>query len=218
MEDLNKIGKEATSEIVVVKKEIANFASQYKVVKITNDYELKNQSDILKSLKQMVTTIEGRRKARVKPLNDYVKSINDEYKPIMAKADEIKIALSGNIIEYQNEQERLAEQERQKLLKEETAKLELEAEKVADNQDEFARIQDQKKQLAERPSEFTSSFKGNIGATSIRKKWKGEVIKPNLVPRNLCSPNPKKIQVEIDSGARNIKGIRIYEDQILTSR
>lgn len=54
--------------------------------------------------------------------------------------------------------------------------------------------------------------------TSTRTIWKFEVTDPNAVSRELCSPDPKKIQAAIDLGAREIAGVRVFKESIVTVR
>lgn len=45
-----------------------------------------------------------------------------------------------------------------------------------------------------------------------RKAWKAEVLDANLVPREYCTPDLKKINEAVKMGVREIAGVRIYED------
>lgn len=49
----------------------------------------------------------------------------------------------------------------------------------------------------------------------ISTKWKMEVIDPTLVPREFCDPNEVKIREAMNSGTREIPGVRIFEDIIV---
>lgn len=48
-----------------------------------------------------------------------------------------------------------------------------------------------------------------------RTMWKMEIINPDEVPREFCMPNDVKIREAIKNGAREIPGIRIFEDIIV---
>ena len=55
--------------------------------------------------------------------------------------------------------------------------------------------------------------RAETGATShVRKQWKGEVITPDEVPREYCSPDSRKIRDAVNAGIRSIPGVRIFED------
>ena len=63
------------------------------------------------------------------------------------------------------------------------------------------------------PIKSTVSVRGFTGASaSSRKTWKYEIIDPDLVPRELCEPSPAKLRTAVNSGIREIPGVRIYEE------
>lgn len=55
---------------------------------------------------------------------------------------------------------------------------------------------------------------------SITKRWRHNVVAPDLVPRNMCSPDPRKIQAAVDAseGAVAIPGVAIFPDDVVTQR
>lgn len=59
---------------------------------------------------------------------------------------------------------------------------------------------------------------------SVRAVWRFEVTEPDAVPRELCSPDPNKIQAAIQQKSDKygqpdfIPGVRIFQDQIVSSR
>jgi hypothetical protein len=46
---------------------------------------------------------------------------------------------------------------------------------------------------------------------SMKLEWQGEVINPDEVPREYCSPDPKKIDAAIKGGIRVMAGVKIEE-------
>ena len=45
----------------------------------------------------------------------------------------------------------------------------------------------------------------------MRKVMSFDVVDPNLVPRNYCSPDDKKIRAALKLGITEIPGLKIYE-------
>jgi len=45
-----------------------------------------------------------------------------------------------------------------------------------------------------------------------KKPWTFEILDPAQVPREYCSPDPKKIREAVRMGVREMAGVRIYED------
>lgn len=48
-----------------------------------------------------------------------------------------------------------------------------------------------------------------------RTMWKMEIVDTTLVPREYCDPNEVRIREAIKNGAREIAGVRIYEDIVV---
>ena len=55
-------------------------------------------------------------------------------------------------------------------------------------------------------------------AISIRERWRSEIIQPELLPPEYWSPDPRKVQVAVDQGQREILGCKIWRDDIVTRR
>ena len=49
------------------------------------------------------------------------------------------------------------------------------------------------------------------GRVTGTKRWTYEIDNENKVPREFCSPDPKKIKGAMDMGMREITGVRIFE-------
>jgi hypothetical protein len=56
--------------------------------------------------------------------------------------------------------------------------------------------------------------------TSSRKVWKFEIIEPELVPRNFCSPDESKIRAYLkeNKDGANMPGVRFFEELTVQSR
>jgi len=54
--------------------------------------------------------------------------------------------------------------------------------------------------------------------TSIKMTWVFEVTDPTAVPRALCVPNDALIRAQVKAGAREIPGVRIYQQASTTVR
>jgi hypothetical protein len=61
----------------------------------------------------------------------------------------------------------------------------------------------------------TPAFAG----TSIREEWTFEVFAPDMVPYQLCSPDPEKIKAYlVSSNGGHVPGLRIFKKPIVTTR
>ena len=66
-------------------------------------------------------------------------------------------------------------------------------------------------EIATKQTHNTSS-----GRVTAKKVWKHEIEMDTKVPREYCSPDSTKIRGAIDMGIRDIPGVRIYEEEVLS--
>lgn len=59
---------------------------------------------------------------------------------------------------------------------------------------------------------------GSGASVYTRKVWTYEITDPKKVPRELCSPDTKKINDAVRIGKRNISGIKIFEKEAIVTR
>lgn len=57
-----------------------------------------------------------------------------------------------------------------------------------------------------------SAYRGETGTASTSKKWKGEIVKPEDVPREYCVPHMPLINAAIKLGKREIAGVSITQE------
>lgn len=48
---------------------------------------------------------------------------------------------------------------------------------------------------------------------TFAKRWSYEITNPNLVPREFCEPSPARIRAAVQAGAREMAGVRIFEEE-----
>lgn len=58
----------------------------------------------------------------------------------------------------------------------------------------------------------------DVKVQGVRRSWKAEVIDESLIPHMYLSVDQVKINVAVRAGARDIPGVRIYEDMTITGR
>jgi seryl-tRNA synthetase len=224
--DIN-IESKKESEIESIEAIIKDLGDKSIEVKIANDNELADATELLKLVKLKMKQIEERRVSLVKPLNDYIKNLNAEFKPFKEKAEEIKKLMESEILRYnkiREERLRIEAEEKRKAelqrLKEEEEKSRLLGKVFDDsNQDVIAdALKTQHDKLENKDIVVDAGIKTDDVNTSIRKQWTYEITDENQVPRDYCSPDHYKIQTAIKNGVREVSGIRIYEKEIVVSR
>lgn len=182
------------------------FIEQSNIV-IKTEHDREKATEIIVLLKKKYDVLEETRTSFVKPLNDQVKFINSNFKKYTEKLDLGITKLKRGISNYLLEQERIAREKEEK----EFAKLEAKnAKREADGKAPILKTIESE----ERPS---SMSKVDGGKTGSRKVWKFEIINPSIVPNEMKSPDLEKIKLAVSSGARQIDGVRIYEDIIISA-
>lgn len=155
-----------------------NLASQADRAEVTTTEEFSNATDFVKVCQGQLKSLEDARKNLVQPLNDHVKWINDQFRPIRETIDKAKKVVSDKAAIWKRaEDKRVREEaaEQQRLADEQALK---DAEAAAEAGDE-ERADAILEVASETPAPVTTAplARGAItGATGGTKTtWKGEV-------------------------------------------
>lgn len=216
--DLNKVGE--------IQNELVNFKPIVEGKKIENDQDMETASNILKDVKGRIKKIEEMRKFFVEGFNREVKKINDRFREPRELAESIKYILEEKMKEYQRiviQKQLEIENAKKEQLRLEAAAKEAEIQKLFSENKigeafnakvEVERIKDE----VMAPIEVSNKVEATRSKTSFRTVWRCEVIDADAVPSRYKVVDLKKLQEAVNFGSREIAGVRIYEDQILTSR
>ncbi|NCD40580.1 MAG: hypothetical protein EOL88_00660 [Bacteroidia bacterium] len=127
--------------------------------------------------------------------------------------------------EWEKDQEKLRKQ-REKEAEKERKRLEKEGLKGKAKKEELQRIEDEQKAKEEEASREEFSFDdtdfkqqksvhSDNGSLKMRKQWNFKVVEPQQVPKKYLVIDEKLIRADIRAGVRNIKGIDIFEEEIV---
>ncbi len=184
-----------------------------KAVAITDEESLKLAVALGAEASRIAKLIDAKRKEVTAEANDYVKSVNGFCKLFTEKLDAVVRTLKAKIGQYQAKIE-LERRETEKKAQEATRKLQEDINKEA----EAKGVEPVQVAPPTIPKEETI-VRTETGATAYQQKqWTFEIVDPALVPRNACSPDPKKIREMIKAGVRTLPGVRIYEEPITKFR
>lgn len=165
------------------------------VVAINDDATNENAAKVLRLVKARMKALEAQRVAITKPLNDALRAVNDLFRPPREKFEDIEKMLKDGISDYLRRKQEKNDQAIQTAAVAPTAP-----------QAQLA--------LSElRPIEVPKGI-------STREVWKAEVVDPDAVPREYCSPDPKKIKAYLDSlrGDPSMAGVRFTKESIVAAR
>lgn len=194
-------------------EKLGEIAKDLEVITAEADtYTIQSQNDIaiatefLVKVKARAKRIEELRQFFVKPLNDQVKAINDRFKSVIKPLEEIEAKVKRSISDYTLEQDR-QRREKERELQEAHAKEMAKQEKAADRAGtEFVPT------AAPKIEKAMPSVKTESGKTTTIKVWKFEVKDAAAVPREYLVVDETLIRKAVQAGAREMPGVRIYED------
>lgn len=184
---------------------------------------------LLSRISRIKADAELRRTALVKPQNDHVKAINGLFRDVLAPVEKADGLTRGKMLTFTREQERRAVEaaaaaQRQRLEMEARLKEAERAEAaghvgVAEQLLEGAVSAEQGAKAAQAqavlPPKTTATA---VGAATVSKVWRFKVLDLEQVPRAYMTLNETAVREAIRTGAREIAGLEIYQDESLSVR
>jgi hypothetical protein len=186
-----------------------------------DDQTIFEATDWTKKIIDLRKAAEKEKKAQIDPLKATIAEIEAPFKRFIAEVEKAEEMFRKKIGAYHAECKR---KEAERLEKERQAKLAaLEAERekqiVAANEEATEALDVAVDHVQNQEIKPKSSAVGFTGATSSgRTYWKYEITDANMVPREYCEPAAGKINRAVQSGTREIPGVRIYQEDSVTIR
>lgn len=196
------------AEVALVKQEsetlVSDLIKTFPDTEIMDDTDLARASEALTSIAQHVRLWEAKRVAIVKPANDFVRSINDLWKRILAPVQTEESRIRTLMGRY-----RAAEQARRQA--------EYEASLVQSREifPEGSPIPETVAPIPHEPIQRVHTEQGTVGFTTVHK-W--AVEDEAKIPQEYWLLDSAKITKVVKAGVRSIPGIRIYSEQVPTVR
>jgi len=185
-----------------------------KDVEIVDEETLNHANDLLQSAKNVKKAIEKKERSLLDPLNDTRAQIIAGFKPAKNEMDAIiKILSDEKIIPYQMALKKQIED----FKREEEARLKKEHEAAAMEGKEVEAIQIENQLNAVAEIQTSNKIKSDYSSSSIQMLWDFEIYDASVVPQEFLMPDEKKIKEAIKGGARDIKGIKIFQKPSLRS-
>ena len=202
----------AKQNIQALTGEIDTMVEAAKAIVINND-DTQRQANAMAGLaKKLNKDIEARRKEIIKPQADFVKKINNFAKTWTDKLKTVWTEVDGKDLVYHSQKElerrkqeeliRKANEDLQKKLNAEAKKSGVEAPTV----------------MAKPLPKVDLTVRTKEGSSYWRDNWVGEVVHPEQVPGEYCSPDQSKINAAVKQGVREIPGVLIENRKIKSYR
>jgi hypothetical protein len=189
---------EKSQEIVEIKKTNTTLIEKIKELKIVDQDSSIEASNYLLLINKAKKNLEEKRKFFVGPLNDQVKKINAMFKQYSNPLQEATRYIGSLMFAYRKKTE---EEERKK--NEEVLKL---AEKVG--------IESKDLEIVEKPE----PVKTDLGTVSTRKVTKWRLVSFSKLDDAYKTTNDVYINKKIREGIRQIPGLEIYTEDVVTVR
>lgn len=178
--------------------ELLPFVTRVREYPLATDQDVAFLTDLAKDSARILDAVEDERKDLTRPIREDEKLVNEAFRPYSSALKQMVDACKSRIERYHAE------------TRAQQAALQLEASKSFASGDagRGVAIMAQVPLVAETPG------------VSLRDKWTYEVVNADLVPRELCSPDPAKIRayVEAYKDRAQIPGVVVTKDVTVAVR
>ena len=215
-------------QVQVVQGKVPSLITEAKAIQIDSELKAKHANDLKLASKKMFNIAEERRKFFVKPLQDHVKTINDEFKKLTQPLEEVEEILKDKLLGWIRAiQAKEAEESRirQEKEREENKLKEATINEFLGPEEAPVIIADKPIIIDEKPKVILDS---GLGKTFTRKVWKWKVLDESKIPDDYYQLDEKMIDTLLRAHIKTVKGvstndlvisgIEIYQEIDLSSR
>lgn len=201
--------------ILQLRTEVQQFVHHTIVINTAEQFT--DAGEKLKRVKSALKQIEDKRTEYTAPLNKTVKAINEDAKAASAPWLAAESGIKRAMIEYQNEQDRIRQEEQRKAdeaARKERERIEAQAKRAAE-----AGKTDKAEALEERAATVVAPViqreAPKVAGINMRDVWKFEITDPNAVPREYLVIDESKIRKVVGAlkADANIPGVRVYSEK-----
>lgn len=194
--------------------QIQQLAAACKNIVINDNNTLEQGKNLAKNAKKIETLIEDKRKEITKPLLDEKKQIDDFAKSVTAELNAAVKDLRAQILKYEQEQERIRQEELRRLEAERRAR----EEELRRQMAEAHRVDPVVVQELQNLKSQQAVAVAETPKNSITKVWSYEIVEIGIIPREFLMPDDAKIKAAVRAGIRDIPGIIIFQKDQLVIR
>ena len=215
-----------TAETEIITAQVSAYSEKIASIVISSDMDLSYAGELLKQIRDYTKEIDKIRTGLVKPLNDHVKMINGRFKPQTEEAEKLDAQLSAKMKVY-NDTQRARREAEAKAAQEAEANRLREAAEAAEIASAFEEVPDEQPAkilmaMADKVETTIAkpmqTFRSGAAKSTFSDVWRYEITDVTKIPREYLEPSAAAIKQAIKDGTREIAGIRIYRDQIITTR
>lgn len=229
IDTLKNIEEAKNNNLVLVNANYELLQNEIERIEITSDKGLLAANEAVKHVKDFIKTSTLKRDELRKPVGDYYDQITNSYNINIKAAEKLEDTIKNKMLNYKKrieEEEQKRKADEIKRLEEQKKTMERTAIKLAEQDTDMAKdlvetVEEVKNQITATQNKEISQIKSvtSINArSSYVKRWTYEVTNENEIPRVYCSPDRGKMRDAVNSGVREIPGLRIYEEESIKVR
>jgi len=182
---------------------------------VTDPASLQKSSGILSDIATAKKRANDLRFSLTKPLDESKKRIMALFSPFIDQFEKATTIIKNKVRDYYFEQEEKARQaEKERLLAE--AKQEEEIKKAQEEDREPVVEEIPVIPEVKVPEKTVKGVAG--GSMTVKKIWKFTIVDPKLIPEEYWIIDEGLIREAVRNGAREISGVKIYEDKVVSVR
>ena len=182
---------------------------------ITDPASLQKSSGILSDIATAKKRANDLRFSLTKPLDESKKRIMALFSPFIDQFEKATTIIKNKVRDYYFEQEEKARKaEKERLLAE--AKREEEIKKAQEEDREPVVEEIPVIPEVKVPEKTVKGVAG--GSMTVKKIWKFTIVDPKLIPEEYWIIDEGLIREAVRNGAREISGVKIYEDKVVSVR
>lgn len=218
------------NELKIIEPEIQDLQAsstdmigQAGVLSVTDDVSFSYGGEMLLEIKRRSKLVEDRFAEPVSLAHKAHKALTVLRDSVLAPFKQAETTIKGKLGTYQMDVEQKRREEADRVRRQEEAKAESEriakAEKQMDSGDLEGAEQTLNAPAAPVTVRVQTPEAPKVAGVSMRDEVKYEIMDPNAVPRDLCSPDERKIRNRVkDMGkATNIPGVRIWVEKVVSA-
>jgi len=212
MEENNLVMEERTQGI---KQDTIALVARATRFQVTDPASLQKSSGILSDIATAKKRANDLRFSLTKPLDESKKRIMALFSPFIDQFEKATTIIKNKVRDYYFEQEEKARQaEKERLLAE--AKREEEIQKAQEEDREPVVEEIPVIPEVKVPEKTVKGVAG--GSMTVKKIWKFTIVDPKLIPEEYWIIDEGLIREAVRNGAREISGVKIYEDKVVSVR
>lgn len=213
-----------TNKLEAIEQDVKTMGEVSNSIVVESEEDYEKATNVLGDIKSRLKRIDALRKEFTDPLKDQVKVIDNRFKKQMEPLEVYDRAIRAKMLAYYNLKE-ARQQEAARLAHEEWQANE--ARRLEELKNNETPVQVGKVEGGEFIEQISApplveatekTMRADSASSTVVKRWDYEVVDLGLVPLEYLTVDSALIRKQISAGNREIPGLRIFQNNVLTIR